>query len=140
MLAAAYAPGEDRLLVLDQVTQGGSVRLLRIDPNGSAAAQLVATWSRTAPTTVFGFTAEPGNRGYLVACGRTTSHGVLRLERNGTGVTIWANASGSGSMGSGAVLSGLQGISLLVNVSGVPRARGYATSAMSPGGAAGLCF
>jgi len=140
VLAAAYAPGEDRLLVLDQVTSGGSVRLLRLDPNGSAASQLVGTWSRSASTTTFGLTPEPGNRSYLVACGGTSSHAVLRLKRNGTGVTIWANTTGSGSLASRAVQAGIHGISLLVNVSGVPRARGYETRNMSSGGSSSLCF
>jgi len=84
VLAAAYSPGEDRLLVLDQVTAGGSIRLIRLDPNGSASSQLVGTWSRTASTTTFALTSEPGNRAYM----RRSLHArglALPPERNGRG-------------------------------------------------------
>lgn len=140
VLAATYSPTEDRLLVLDQTTAGGSIRLIRIDPNGSASSELVGSWSRTASTTTFALSAEPGNRAYLVGCGGTSSHAVLRLRRNGTGVVLWSTGSGSGALASGNAQASVEGLSLLVQVSGVPRARGFAYADLSSGGSTGLCF
>jgi len=140
VLAATYSVDEDRLLVLDQTTAGGSVRLIRIDPNGSASSQLVGTWSRTASTTTFGLSAEVGHRAYTVACGGSSSHALLRLRRSGSGVTLWKTATGTGALASGQVQASVEGLSYLAQVSGVPRARGVYYRDMSSGGSVGLCF
>jgi len=140
VLAAAYSPGEDRLLVLDQVTAGGSIRLIRLDPNGSASSQLVGTWSRTASTTTFALTSEPGNRAYMVACGGASTHAVLRFRRSGTGVVLWKTGTGSGPLTSQSAQASVEGVSLLVDVAGAPWARGFANADLSSGGSVGLCF
>ncbi len=146
VLAAAYVPAEQALLVLDlKVTQQeNEVRLLRVSLDGQSVTTL-GTWDRTLGNSTFAMTSFDDGRGYAVACTDSAGdHTVLRFVRTAQGAVLDSYATSDGALISAMMGAGPLGVTVLADPSGqgVPTPAGYALAAFTSatGSTPGRCF
>ncbi len=145
VLAAAYAPYEAKLIVLDKVISGPTTtyRILRV-PVAGGAPTVAGSWTRTttAPT-IFSRAVEPWGMGYVGARGTSSRHRLLVFAHpGGSSLALAQTKQASGTMTNRNIRVDDIVVTLLVpNAGGVPHPVGYVMEDLpTTGGSTGLCF
>jgi len=140
VLAATYDPLMGKLVVLDVLSS--TVRLLHVDPTGPTATVL-ASWPRTTTTNKFSIRTEPQGYGYMVACSTSTTHRLLHIKRDETGVGVAAYRQGSGTLSAAGLQVDRGGATVLVpGLGGLPFPYGHEFASFTVAGSsdASRCF
>lgn len=94
VLAAAYAPSEDALIVLDQDVSGAAVRLWHMPlPFSTSQFSLLGSWQRQQTFDEFAVAVEGDGEHYDILCDRGgNGHAVLRFSAAGRVIDSFAQS------------------------------------------------